>query len=178
VVLFEGVTIQNSNIGDHTYVQKNAMINNADVGAFCSIAGGVCLGLPQHDICSVSSHPAFYLKDTPLAKTYSSKNYFWPSTRTKIGSDVWIGQNALIMSGVNIGVGAVIGAGAVVTRDVENYEVVAGVPAKHIRYRFGEEKRNALIKTKWWEMSDKWYEDNAALFLDTDKLIHEFSRRP
>ena len=172
VVLFNGVAIHNSSIGDHTYVQKNSMINDADIGKFCSIAGGVCLGLPQHVVGTVSSHPAFYLKDTPLVKTYSDHNYFDTSTRTTVGHDVWIGQNALIMSGVRIGIGAVVGAGAVVTRRVEDYEIVAGVPAKHIRYRFDEKIRNDLLESKWWEMSENWREDNVALFMDPVKLIN------
>jgi carbonic anhydrase/acetyltransferase-like protein (isoleucine patch superfamily) len=68
-----------------------------------------------------------------------------------IGSDVWIGYEALIMSGLTIGHGAVVGARAVVTRSVEPYEIVGGNPAKHIRYRFDEPTRAALLRISWWD---------------------------
>jgi acetyltransferase-like isoleucine patch superfamily enzyme len=74
-----------------------------------------------------------------------------PCEDVHIGSDVWIGQNAIILPGIRIGDGAVIGAGAVVSRDVEPYAVVAGNPARHIRYRFPENIRQALLEIRWWD---------------------------
>jgi len=68
-----------------------------------------------------------------------------------IGSDVWIGLNALILSGLTIGHGAIVGAVAVVTHNVEPYSIVAGNPARHIRYRFPESARKALLETGWWD---------------------------
>ena len=171
VVLFNGVTVHNSSIGDHSYIQKNAMISDVDIGRFCSIASDVSLGLPQHSIGMVSTHPAFYLKNTPLVKTYCEKDHFNTSAKTVVGHDVWIGQNALVMSGVRIGNGAIIGAGAVVTKDVKDYEIVAGVPARHIRYRFDDNKINALLKIRWWDMTEKWREENQPLFLDVERFV-------
>jgi acetyltransferase-like isoleucine patch superfamily enzyme len=170
-VLFDNVTILASAIGDHTYVQKNSIICDAEIGKFCSIAMGVSIGLPQHSISTVSSHPAFYLKNTPLAKTYSDRDAFTTSKKTIIGHDVWIGQNAIIMNGLRIGIGAVIGAGSVVTRDIPEYAVVGGVPAKIIRYRFDEKIRNDLLESKWWDMSEEWLEKNYLLFDDPVKLL-------
>jgi hypothetical protein len=69
-----------------------------------------------------------------------------------IGHDVWIGARVLILSGVTIGTGAVIAAGAVVARDVAPYEVVGGVPARHIRFRHPEDVQRAILKSKWWEL--------------------------
>lgn len=174
-VLFNNVTILSSVIGDHTYVQKSSIICDADVGRFCSIAMGVNIGLHQHSISTVSSHPAFYLRNTPLAKTYSYRDAFTTSKKTIIGHDVWIGQNAIIMNGLKIGVGAVVGAGAVVTRDVPDYAIVGGVPAKIISYRFDEKIRNDLLESKWWDMSEEWFEKNYLLFEDPVKLL-EFIR--
>ncbi len=68
-----------------------------------------------------------------------------------IGNDVLISLNAIILRGVTIGDGAVIAAGAVVTKDVKPYEIVGGVPAKHIGYRFNEDEINKITSTKWWE---------------------------
>ena len=69
----------------------------------------------------------------------------------RIGSDVWCGMDAIILPGVDIGHGACIGAHSVVTRDVEPYEIVAGNPAKHIRWRFSEETRRQFLEMAWWE---------------------------
>ena len=68
-----------------------------------------------------------------------------------IGSDVWLCANSMVLSGVTIGHGAVVGAGAVVTRDIEPYSVVAGNPAKHVRWRFDEATRRMLLDAAWWD---------------------------
>jgi acetyltransferase-like isoleucine patch superfamily enzyme len=176
-VIFRNVAIINSVIGDHTFIQKNSFINDADIGKFCSIAMGVQIGLAQHAISHVSSHPAFYLLNTPLVKTFSESDLFSTTSRTMIGHDVWIGQNAMIMSGMKVGTGAIIGAGCVVTKDVPEYAIVIGVPAKTVRFRFDENIRNGLLKTEWWNMSDEWLERNYSLFSDPLKLIGSLENR-
>jgi hypothetical protein len=75
--------------------------------------------------------------------------------KTHVGNDVWIGYSAIVLPGLRVGDGAVIAAGAVVTRDVEPYEIVAGVPARAIRSRFDAEDREWLLSLKWWNWSDE-----------------------
>lgn len=127
-VLFRNTVIANSVIDDHSFVQRDSFINNATVGKFCSIAMRVTVGLGQHPVTYVSSHPAFYAATQPIAKTFSSSDAYIPIKQTDIGHDVWIGQGAMIMDGVRIGTGSVVAAGAVVTKDVPAYAIVAGVP--------------------------------------------------
>jgi len=73
---------------------------------------------------------------------------------TRVGHDVWIGDNSVIMSGLTIGTGAVIGAGAVVTKDVPPYAIVAGIPGRILRYRFDERTIDRLLASRWWEYGD------------------------
>ena len=87
-------------------------------------------------------------------QSYPQKEYNPSSRRVMIGNDVWIGENAVIMGGVKVGNGAIIGASAVVTHDIGNYEIWAGNPARYIRKRFPEEIIDMLNKSKWWEFSD------------------------
>lgn len=75
--------------------------------------------------------------------------------RVVIGGDVWIGFEALIMSGLTIGHGSVVAARAVVTSSVEPYSIVAGSPAKHVKYRFDQPTREALLRIKWWDWPDE-----------------------
>ena len=77
-----------------------------------------------------------------------------------IGNDVWIGYEAVIMSGVVIGDGAIIGAHAVVSKDVPPYTIVGGIPAKPIRKRFSDEVVSSLLEIKWWEWSDERIREN------------------
>ena len=85
-----------------------------------------------------------------------------------MGNDVWIGRNALILSGVTIGNGAVIAAGAVVTKDVAPYEVVGGVPARHIKLRFGVETVIALNRIAWWDWPMEKIQESLPLLLSAD----------
>ena len=79
-----------------------------------------------------------------------------------VGNDVWIGYEAVILAGVTIGDGAIIGARAVVTKDVPPYTIVGGVPAKQIRKRFNEETIDTLLKLKWWDWSKERISKNIA----------------
>jgi len=118
------------------------------IGSYCSIASGVQVFLgSNHRTDWVSSYPfpAFF------DEVASVKHFVMSRGDVTVGSDVWLCANCMILSGVTIGHGAVVGAGAVVTRDVEPYSVVAGNPAKHVRWRFDEATRRALLEAAWWD---------------------------
>lgn len=119
------------------------------VGRYTSIAAGVRVFNQNHPLEQLSMHPYFYEPQLGVIET----NRLVRRTLT-IGHDAWIGQNAIITPGCSrVGIGAVIGAGAVVTKDVDDFAIVAGNPAKLIRYRFAEPMRNAILQSRWWERS-------------------------
>lgn len=123
--------------------------------------------LQDHPVDLISTHPIFYKskKETQVGKYLFNENQkvnlkegVTKDFKIIIGSDVWIGDNVVIMPGVEIGDGAIIGTGAIVTKSIKPYAVVAGVPAKLIRYRFSEERSEYLLRLKWWNKDFEWIE--------------------
>lgn len=144
----------NSTLGRFTYLMS-AEVKHADVGSFCSIAPGVKVGgLGKHPTSWISTHPAFYSTMNQAGKTFSVQNSFTEIERTYIGNDVWLGTRAIILDGIHVSDGAIIAAGAVVTKNVPPYAVVGGVPAKIIRYRFDPETIQELLAWQWWLLDD------------------------
>lgn len=96
-----------------------------------------------------------------------------PTGDTIVGSDVWACENCIILPGVTVGHGAIVAAGAVVTRDVPPYAIVGGNPAKIIRYRFDEAQREALLEIRWWEWPEDKIQAAVELFEseDVDRFI-------
>jgi len=125
--IFNGVSI-----GNYTKIEDNVIIYCGTIGKFCSIGCACSLGGANHPFKRLISSAYFYLKDL---KFYSCK-YDEYQNPPIVGNDVWIGNNVQILQGVKIGNGAIIGAGSVVTKDVDEYTIVAGVPAKFIKNRF------------------------------------------
>lgn len=173
-------------MGAFTYVNANCLFTNTTIGRFCSIATWVVTGPGQHNTSLFSTHPFTYdpedksavlsyyddysriLGRTPLVPKAIPKRI--TSNAVSIGSDVWIGTRAIILEGVNVGHGAVIGAGAIVTKDVEPYAIVAGVPAVPIRKRFDDETIKKLLDLKWWEY-DMSAVSNRVNYGDPDEVI-------
>jgi virginiamycin A acetyltransferase len=117
------------------------------IGRYCSIAPGARILTYNHTISFKSTSGIFYDPQYGLCDRWLAK-----ITPLEIGNDVWIGANAVILPEVNrIGDGAIIGAGAVVSRDVQPYAVVLGNPARVVKYRFEEDVIAALLEEKWWE---------------------------
>lgn len=172
-VLFYGATLIDSSLGNHTFVQRDSRITHADVGRFCSIASGVRVGLGRHPMHFVSTHPAFYSRSQPVALSFAAEEAFDPIRRTTIGHDVWIGENVMVVDGISIGTGAVIGAGSVVTRDVAPYAVVAGVPARVLRFRFDDGTVGRLLQSAWWDWDEAVIRNRSLLFLNLQKFLDE-----
>ena len=160
--------IRNSFIGDYSYVSYSCTINNCTIGKFCSIAKGVKIGLGIHPINFISTSPIFYSNKNPLFKSLVKQDTFEQNKHVYIGNDVWIGTNVVILDGVSIGNGAIVGANSIVTKDVEPYSIVGGVPAKPIKKRFNESDISKLVKINWWDMSMD--------FLETENVKNIFSR--
>lgn len=142
----------NVKVGEYSYIANNSHLINCSVGKFCSIGPFVKIGLGKHPVDRFSTSPIFYSTKNPLRINLVSQNTFKEFEEVSIGNDVWIGANAIIMDGVKIGDGAIVAAGAVVTKDVPDYAIVGGVPAKIIKYRFEESIIQKLKTVKWWEM--------------------------
>lgn len=152
-------------VGKYTYgYQKLTNGNIKSIGAFCSIADGVIVVPNDHRIDWITTSPIATLPEFSFVK----KNYMdelCPAEKRQviIGNDVWIGANAIIFEGVNIGNGAVIAAGSIVRKDVPPYAVIGGVD-RIIKYRFDEETINKLLNMKWWEWEDEKIKENIDSF--------------
>lgn len=171
-VLFQNVIVVNSNVEDRSYIQKNSVILSTSIGKYCSIAGNVTIGLASHPLNMVSTSPIFYDNSQPLPYFFTNKVIYEENCpKTIIDSDVWIGQGAIIKAGIHIGVGAVIGAGAVVVKDVEPYSIVGGCPSVHLKWRFEEPIRTALVNSKWWDLDDEQLTLLTPLFIEPSKLL-------
>ena len=154
--------VSNSIIGDYSSIGRNTTIINTDLGKYCSISWNVTIGATQHPFDSISSHAFTYIKrfgfvdgDKRIVK------------RTFVGNDVWFGANSIVMPGIKIGNGAVIGAGAIVTKDVPDYAIVVGNPAKTIRFRFSEEQIEELLKSEWWNLDYEIIKQNIDLWKES-----------
>ena len=143
--------LNNVFLDSYSYVGRNSLIQNTSIGKFCSIANDVMIGLGSHPTDLFSTSPLFYRKRNTFNLDIIVKNLnFKEYTETIIENDVWIGARATVLDGVKIQNGAIIAAGALVTRDVPPYAIVGGVPAKIISYRFEKSKIEFLLKSKWW----------------------------
>ena len=155
-------TIYNDFVADPLLFEKNNVLYHYPIhrekliiGKFCSIACGTkfLFNCANHTLKSLSTYtfPLFYeeweLEKSNITTAWDNKGDI------VIGNDVWIGYEAVIMTGVHIGDGAIIAARAVVTKDVPPYPIVGGTPAKEIRKRFDTEMIHQLLKLKWWDWS-------------------------
>ena len=170
--------IFHSKIGECSYVGPNSRLIYTNVGKFCSIAANSIIGMGSHTLEYISTSSIFTSTHNGVGLSWTKKDFFVEYKTTSIGNDVWIGQRAMVMSGVAVGDGAVIGAGAIVTKDVPPYAIVAGVPAKIIRYRFPDEVVNKLEALKWWDLPLNVLKTNIALFQssDMDNVVNVMSK--
>lgn len=136
-------------LGEYSYgnPKLRGELSNVITGKFCSISDFATFDCgAQHNSDFISTFPFNQKLNIPEITSH-------PKTKgdIRIGSDVWIAEGAFVMSGITIGDGAVIAAGAVVTKNVKPYEVVGGVPAKHIKFRFSKEVIDKLLYLRWWD---------------------------
>jgi phosphonate metabolism protein (transferase hexapeptide repeat family) len=144
--------IEYAELGDYSYLGPGCMVADARIGKFCAIAAQVRIGAPNHPLDRPSQHRFTYCPEYYSADAARDHAFFRErrADRVVIGNDVWIGHAVIVMPGVTVGDGAVLAAGAVVTRDVAPYTIVGGVPAKQIRERFNRDIAAQLTRIAWW----------------------------
>jgi acetyltransferase-like isoleucine patch superfamily enzyme len=175
--LYSNVSLTDVELGDFTYIADNTSISRTSIGRFCSIGPNVRCGLGKHPAKKfVSTHPAFFSTKKQSQLAFVHEKLFDELVTTQIGHDVWIGANALILDGVVVGNGAIVAAGAVVTKNVPPYAVVGGVPAKVIKYRFSPEEIVFLQKFEWWNRGLAWIKSNSNKFCDITEFVRALGR--
>jgi phosphonate metabolism protein (transferase hexapeptide repeat family) len=150
-------------LGDYSYLMEDCQVIYTEIGKFCSIASHSRINPSNHPIWRAASHHFTYRSEFYDFGEDEEEIFQWRRERlVRIGHDVWIGHGAILLPGVEIGIGAVIGGGSVVTKDVAPYNVVAGNPARFIRRRVSEDVEASLLRIQWWN----WTHEKLAQALD------------
>lgn len=185
VYLGENTRVLSSHISGNSYISNDSSFSFTYIGKYCSIGPYVKTAVGKHPTKKfVSTHPAFYSADSKKVYKYTYVNQnlfdehdFIEKTGKKyaivIENDVWIGANVTLLEGIRIGNGAIVGAGAVVSKDVPEYSIVVGNPARIIRYRFNKNIINKLNDICWWN----WSEETIINEIDTFSDISSFMYR-
>lgn len=151
--------IYESVLGAYSTVGRNSVLRNAVLGKFCSISWNVTIGATPHNYNLMSTHAFHYISSFGFVDKDKRNNI-----QTSLGNDVWIGANAIVMPGVKVGDGAVVGAGAVVTKDVPPYAIVIGCPARIVRFRFEPDIVARLTEIEWWDWDVRKIQENLDMF--------------
>lgn len=146
-------TIAESSLGDYSYVMNDANVIYSEIGKFCSIAAFARINPGNHPLERAALHHFTYRSRSYELAEDDDREFFDRRRASKVvlGHDVWIGHGAVVLPGVKIGSGAAIGAASVVSKDVPPFAVVAGVPAKVIRFRFDGDVQAGLMRLCWWD---------------------------
>lgn len=166
-------TIIESSMGDYSYAMARSHIIYSTIGKFVNIASDVRLNPGNHPTEWVSQHHFQYRRQRYGFDTNDDDSFFaWRrAQRVTIGHDVWLGHKAIVLPGTEVGNGAVVAAGAVVTKDVAPYSIVAGVPARLIRTRFPESIWNKLEQTAWWDWQHEVIKERLPDFRDIRRFL-------
>lgn len=162
------------------------------VGAFCSFASGVDV-VSNHAMDYITTHPMLYkgnkreALDIVKYDEYNDCDWYFPGVeprgyrsnyrRIRIGNDVWLGKNVIITNGAYIGNGVIAGAGSIITKDVPDYAIVAGSPARIIKYRYRAECIEALNKIAWWDWADEEIRERFNdFYLPVEQFIEKYQK--
>lgn len=161
--LAPGARITSSTVGNYSRLRHFCTIHFTSMGKFSVIGKGSRIGLGRHPLNLISTNLIFYKKNQ-IRNDWAKGIVFEEYKKIHIGSDVWIGENSTVMGGVTIGDGAVVAARSVVTKDVPPYAIVAGIPAKVVKYRFDKITIDKLLEIEWWNLPDHLIEEKLKAF--------------
>ena len=174
----KGSRLTNVRFGDYSYCDRYADLSNTEIGKFSNIASFVRVGASDHPLNRASLHHFLYRSDDYWDDASRDENWFAiREARTAfIGHDTWIGHNAQVKPEVEIGHGAGVASGAIVTKDVSPYSIVAGVPAKPVRQRVSLELIDRLIELAWWDWSHSKLKDSLHDFrnLSVEEFLEKY----
>lgn len=183
-LIYEKCSLYNSFIGRGTYIGPGSKIINTSIGRFCSIGEGVKVVLGRHPLHTwVSTHPSFYSQKKQAGFTMAESEK-WDTRKIigkenyecMIGNDVWIGDNVMILSGIEINDGCVLGAGTIVTKNTEPYGIYVGIPARKIGQRFDDKDIEILLKNKWWDKEMESIKEHIDEFESIEKYKNYINR--
>lgn len=161
-----GSILKKSHLGRFSYTSM-ARVYNTTIGSFCSIGPETQAGgFGRHPTHFLSTHPAFYSNMRQVGVTFSEKQLIDEIQPVQVGNDVWIGARVTVLDGVRIGHGCIVAAGAVVTKDIPDYSIVGGVPARLIRKRFSDDVIRELSALSWWDLPVETLREAAPLFCE------------
>lgn len=161
-----------SSLGDYSYVSDNCHLMFTAVGKFCSIANNVRLNPSNHPTWRATQHHFTYRSSKYGFGEDDAAFFDWRKTHAvALGHDVWVGHGGVVLPGLSVGTGAVVAAGAVVTRDVAPYAIVAGVPARQVKERFPAFVRERLLHLAWWD----WEHDRLAAALQDFRQLNIYA---
>lgn len=168
-------------VGRYTYgyaqIKPGHWRSIRSVGSFCSLASDISVPGTHHPTDWVTTNPIIYRPDRGIIRhpVTMPDEFQRKNQRVEIRNDVWIGERAVILRPCVLGHGCVVAAGALVTKDVPPYAVVAGVPARIIRYRIPEELIEAMLKISWWDWSADQIRENAGDFYDPVSFVSKYA---
>lgn len=155
IELGRGTRMAHSTMGDYSYCDRYADIANAEIGKFANIASYVRIGATDHPMDKASQHHFHYRSADYFEDTEHDAAWFAHrrSRGAQIGHDTWLGHGAQVRPEITIGHGAVVAGGAIVTRNVPPYMIVAGIPAKPLRARYNAKTADRMMALAWWDWS-------------------------
>jgi phosphonate metabolism protein (transferase hexapeptide repeat family) len=173
------VSMSDSVLDDYSYLGHHTELISTDIGKFANVAAMVRINPGFHPMERASLHHFTYRRVMYGLGAHDDAAFFeWRQRqRVCIGHDTWIGHGVVIMPGVRIGNGAVVGSNAVVTRDVPAYAIVAGAPAKLLRWRFARDIAQALEATAWWDWPHHVLAERLEDFCDLRRFLARYAPR-